>query len=38
VVPEKILAEKGDVLYHSEAYEFLRPKLWARFMLRFPEE
>ena len=37
VVPEKILDEKGVVLYHSEDYEYLRPKLWARFKLRFPE-
>ena len=38
VVPEKILDETGVVLYHSQDYEFLRPKLWARFKLRFPEE
>jgi len=38
IVPDKILEEKGVTLYHAEDYEFLRPKLWARFKLRFPEE
>ena len=38
VVPEKILDEDGVVLYHSEDGEFLRPKLWARYKLRFPAE
>ena len=38
VVPDKVIDEKGVVLYHSEDFEFLRPKIWSNFKLRFPAE
>ncbi len=38
VVPDKVLEEEGVVLYHSEDFEFLRPKIWSNFKLRFPTE
>ena len=38
VLPDKVLDEKGVVLYHSEDFEFLRPKTWSNFKLRFPAE
>jgi insulysin len=38
VSPDKILDEEGILLYHSEDYEFLRPKISLQYKLRFPKE
>ena len=38
VSPEKIIDEAGLVLYYSDDFEFLRPKVTARFKMRFPLE
>lgn len=38
VTPEKILSEPGLVLYHTEDFEFLRPKITLHYKLRFPSE
>ena len=38
VIPEKIIDEAGLVLYHSEDFEFLRPKVSLRYKIRFPVE
>ena len=38
VVPTKILAEEGVVLYHAQDFEFLRPKISLKYKLRFPAD